>query len=57
MGTLEAILAAIVAIVGALKLFDKWFSKSSIEKEEKAKQEIADKYERLFKNRPPDNAP
>lgn len=57
MGLVEGILAAIVALVGALKLFDKWFSKSSIEKEEKAKEEVHEKYEKLLKNRPPDSAP
>ncbi len=57
MGIVEAILGAIVAIAGILKLADKWFARTSIEKEEKAKKEVGEKYDEILKNRPPDSAP
>lgn len=54
---IEAIIAAVTAIFKAIPYFDKWFSKSSIEKEEKAKDEVRDQFEKLRKNAPPDTAP
>lgn len=48
MGTFELILAAIKEFFGSFKFFDKWFTKTTTEKVDKAKEKL-DKEEEEFK--------